>query len=276
MWFRVDSSNPLNFAHRFLMWERAHPCPPAERHRWPAFSHGGGQAPLRPEAVRAWHKEATTHVLGEQQAKLRTWHALRATLISALVAYRDKEGRPLDNVEGIGQMLVRWKSLESLRIYLKIRDSAYADYVDIATSTDGSNVAAEDLPPHGPEDAAQDIDRAIEALAAEAGGRPTKRKDAPPGEASTSAPAAAVQRTKAAAADGREAARAAAKAAAPQKGQRIEVDHGGEWWRGTAGTTKWSEADGAYITRVAYDAAGGWKATSQWHISEDFSWKQVA
>ena len=56
MWFRVDSSNPLNFAHRYLMWERAHPCPPVERQRWPAFSLGGGRTPLRP---RTWCDDGT-------------------------------------------------------------------------------------------------------------------------------------------------------------------------------------------------------------------------
>ena len=75
-------------------------------------------------------------VLGTDGARLRTWHALRATLASALAAFRDSEGRPLENYEGVAQMLVRWKSIDSLRVYLKVGDTAYADYVDIATRTD--------------------------------------------------------------------------------------------------------------------------------------------
>ena len=43
-----------------------------------------------------------------------------------------------------------------------------------------------------------------------------------------------------------------------------------------AGTTRWSEADDAYVTRVAYDAAGGFKATSTWHAAGDFTWRQAA
>ena len=42
-----------------------------ERHEWPAFSLHGASVPLKAATVRAWHKEATVHVLGEERAKLR-------------------------------------------------------------------------------------------------------------------------------------------------------------------------------------------------------------
>ena len=117
------------------MWEVAHPCELGDRAQWPAFSLRGDKEPLTPGAVRAWHKAATEAVLGVDGARSRTWHALRATLASALAAYRDSENRPLENFEGIAQMLVRWRAIDSLRLYLKVRDTTYADYVDIATRT---------------------------------------------------------------------------------------------------------------------------------------------
>ena len=231
--------------------------------------------------LRAWHKEATVHTLGEERARTRTWHALRATLASAVAAYRDQENRPLENFEGVAQMLVRWKSVESLRIYLKVRDTAYADYVDIVTKTDGSQTRAEDLPPLGPEEAAADIAAAIEALTLEsdrARGTGSKRRAdgaSEPAPQNAEAPAAAAKKA-APAAGGRAQARQAARAAAPEKGARIEVDFEGEWWRGAAGSTRWSEADGAFITRVAYDAARGWRAHSAWHVAGEFLWRRAS
>ena len=64
-----------------------------------------------------------------------------------------------------------------------------------------------------------------------------------------------------------------ALAAAPAKGLAIEVSWGGEWWRGVAGTTRWSAADSAVVTRVAYAAADGWKATASWHAADEMEWR---
>ena len=106
MWFRVDSSNHLGFAHRFLQWEIDNFCPCSLRSTWPAFSLSGADVPLKPEPVRAWHKKLVTHVMGPERAKLRTWHALRATLASAIAAYRGSDNKPLENYEGVAQMMV--------------------------------------------------------------------------------------------------------------------------------------------------------------------------
>ena len=57
---------------------------------------------------------------------------------------------------------------------------------------------------------------------------------------------------------------------------RVQVDHGGEWWLGTAGVTRWSEGDNAYVTRIAYDAQRGWKPTSEWHEAGAFEWRAEA
>ena len=70
-------------------------------------------------------------------------------------------------------------------------------------------------------------------------------------------------------------ARAWALAIAPPKGVPIEVDWGGEWWRGTSGVTRWSTADDAVLTRVAYAAAQGYQAHTVWHITEELSWKEA-
>ena len=53
------------------------------------------------------------------------------------------------------------------------------------------------------------------------------------------------------------------------------MDWGGEWWRGTSGVTRWSTADDAVLTRVAYAAAHGYQAHTVWHITEELSWKEA-
>ena len=95
-----------------------------------------------------------------------------------------------------------------------------------------------------------------------------------PSEPAAKAPAPATAAA-APAASSHAQARRAAMAAAPKKGDRIEVDFEGEWWRGTAGVTRWSTADGAFVTRVAYEAARGWKAHAAWHVSGDFLWRHA-
>jgi len=273
MWFRPDPSNPLNFAFFFLKWEIAHPCPLGARAQWPAFSLDGGETPLSAHTVRTWHAAVAIHVLGATAARLRTFHAFRATLASALAAYRDKDGRPMENFEGVAQMLVRWKSVESVRVYMKIRDVAYADYVDIVTHTDGSHVSGEELPPLGPEDGADDVGRAIAQLSGGVDGDDSgdsggaKRKG--DGDPETTAVTARVRARTNPSGD----ARSRALAKAPSMGQRVQINRGGDWWDGVSGTTRWSDADDAFITRIAYDAANGWNATSEWHATDDMEWR---
>jgi len=272
MWFRPDTGNQLSFALAFLLWEIAHPCPLDARTRWPAFSLAGGEKPLSAHTVRAWHSTVTIRVLGADAALLRTFHAFRATLASALAAYRDAHGRPLENFEGVAQMLIRWKSVESVRVYMKIRDVAYADYVDIATRTDGSHISGEELPPLGPEDGANDVGRAIAQLSGgiddDSGGDGGGGKRRSDGDPETTAVTARRARTNP---PGDARARAIAKA--PSMGQRVQIDRGGDWWSGVSGTTRWSDADDAMITRIAYDAQNGWSATSEWHITDEIEWR---
>ena len=55
----------------------------------------------------------------------------------------------------------------------------------------------------------------------------------------------------------------------------IEIDWGGEWWRGVCGTSRWSQADSTVLTRVAYEAAKGHKAHSVWHNLNIEDWREV-
>jgi hypothetical protein len=170
-------------------------------------------------------------------------------------------------------MLVRWKSVESVRVYMKIRDVAYADYVDIVTHTDGSHVSGEELPPLGPEDGADDVGRAIAQLSGGVDGDDSgdsggaKRKG--DGDPETTAVTARVRARTNPSGD----ARSRALAKAPSMGQRVQINRGGDWWDGVSGTTRWSDADDAFITRIAYDAANGWNATSEWHATDDMEWR---
>ena len=59
----------------------------------------------------------------------------------------------------------------------------------------------------------------------------------------------------------------------PSRCRRCQLRRGGDWWNGVSGTTRWSDADDAFITRIAYDAANGWNATSEWHATDDMEWR---
>ena len=261
MWFRVDDSNQLGFAHRFLEWEIDHFCPPDLRSKWPAFSLGGTDKPLKPGPVREWHKKVATHVMGAERAKLRTWHALRATLASAIAAYRNSDGKPLENYEGIAQMLVRWKSLDSLRIYLKVKATDYADYADIVTRTDGTAISQGDLPPLGPESAIADLDAAVAALSKKQKGQAALPE--PEGAAADDGPAPARKQQR----------REPATPRPQLLGTRVRVLWEDEWYHGVAGASRLE--DGVWITRVAYDASGTWRKCSMWHSLANETWEQM-
>ena len=280
MWFRADNKNRLSFAFVFLIWEVNNPCPLEERKRWPAFSLNGGEVPLSAGTVRGWHKILAELVLGVDAARTRTWHALCATLASAVAAYRDRENRPLENFEGIAQMLVRWRSIESVRLYLKVRDTTYADYVDIVTSTDGTSVSSDTMPPLGPAEGAADIDRAIETITKDLDAALLRKRGGPSTSAEAAAPAQPAKarrlgKSPVPAAQAETSARSRALSAAPTKDSTIEIDWGGEWWRGVCGTSRWSQTDGAALTRVAYEAAKGHKAHSVWHNLNIEDWREV-
>ena len=158
MWFLVDDTNPLNFASRYLRYERRYPCPPAARRLWAAFSPDGGAAPFGYARAADLLLKLMTAVLGSAQAAHHSWHAFRVTIACAIFA------KQRGNNEGLAQMLVRWKSPDSVRTYAHMLPSSYANLVEEVTRTDAHPQRDMVLPDLDPCDAAADVQRAVDEL----------------------------------------------------------------------------------------------------------------
>jgi hypothetical protein len=164
MWFRLDDSNPINFAWRWQQWEDAHPCPPTLRHEWPAFSPTGDATPFTGSRAEACLRTILPFVMSTAAAAQRTWHSARITLATRLYARRGARGGiERDEVEGVTQALVRWKTVEAMRIYARMAPDQYADYVDMATdvTTDTDGRIPEGLPEVDPQQVLAEDEAAV-------------------------------------------------------------------------------------------------------------------
>lgn len=169
MWFRYDDTNPLNFAWRWNQWERAHPCSVAQRAAWPAFSPHGNEVPFTGAKADACMRALLAAAMTAGEAAERTWHSCRITLATRLFAERARS-IARDEIEGVIQSLVRWKTPEAMRIYARMEPEQYANYVDMAAnlSTNGGNGIPPELPEVDPEQLLADHERMLEALDTEA------------------------------------------------------------------------------------------------------------
>lgn len=169
MWFRYDDTNPLNFAWRWQQWEMAHPCTTAQRATWPAFSPHGNEVPFTGTKADACMRALLAVVMTAMEAAARTWHSCRITLATRLFAKR-AQSIARDEIEGVIQSLVRWKTPEAMRIYARMQPEQYADYVDMAANLapDGGGGIPADLPEVDPENLLADHERMLEALEADA------------------------------------------------------------------------------------------------------------
>lgn len=165
MWFRFDDSNPLNFAARWRQWELDHPCPPQDRGTWPAFSPFGNEVPFTSSRAGALFQMLLVAALGTAAAALRSWHSCRITIATRLYARRGSDVAR-DEVEGIIQAVVRWKTVEAMRIYARIDPAHYAQYVDMAASLEGESgeVIPDSMPPVDPEAMVEEGVAAIAAI----------------------------------------------------------------------------------------------------------------
>ena len=194
MWFRYDDTNPVNFAWRWQQWELAHPCPIGERQAWPAFSPDGSATPFTGKKADACLRLMLPLVMSAVEATRKSWHSCRVTIATRLMARR-ADGRRAggiarDEIEGVIQTLVRWKTAEAMRIYARMDATQYADYVDMATDVRqaaGCDVPA-DMPEIDPAGVVAENEVALAALdedaaAAQKAARPAKRPaaDAPGG-----------------------------------------------------------------------------------------------
>ena len=167
MWFRYDDQNPLNFAWRWRQWEEAHPCPASERARWPAFSPSGDGRPFTGGQADGLLRVVLGLVMTAAEAAQRTWHSCRITLATRLFARRgEAHGIARDEIEGVIQSLVRWKTVEAMRIYARMQPDQYADYVDMGTDSrpsTGGDIPA-DLPEVDPEGILTETQATIDAI----------------------------------------------------------------------------------------------------------------
>jgi len=156
MWFRVDRSNPLNFAAAWLEWELAHPCALEDRGKWAAFSPDGGPRPFTTRALQRDFMQAVTVAIGAEEAARRSFHALRVTAATAL----NTRKRP----DGAIQCVLRWKTLEAMRLYAKMNRTHYADLVDEITTTEIEVTRAASNPALEPSDTIEALDEVMADL----------------------------------------------------------------------------------------------------------------
>ena len=166
MWFRLDDSNPLNFAARWRQWELDHPCPPQDRGTWPAFSPFGNEVPFTSSRAGALFQALLVVAIGALAAALRSWHSCRITIATRLYARRGTSDVGRDEVEGVIQAVVRWKTVEAMRIYARIEPAHYARYVDMAASLEGESgeTIPDTMPPVDPEAMVEEGAAAIAAI----------------------------------------------------------------------------------------------------------------
>ena len=155
-WFKLDRTNPLNFAAAWLAYELEHPCPPEERHMWAAFSPDGGKLPWTTSGLQRDFNELMRCAIGDAEAARRSWHSLRVTIATALSTRR--------HPDGLIQALVCWKTLDAMRLYAKTNRHQYADAVEEVTTTSIDVTRVNHIPAHGPEYVIDELDAALEAL----------------------------------------------------------------------------------------------------------------
>ena len=156
MWFKLDSSNPRNFAHAWKLWELQHPCEVSRRGSAPAFSPSADEAPFTTRGVHADIKALLTHAC-DVSAHEHTFHDFRATLATRLL--QDGEA------DAVIQALLRWKTPESIRTYAEMSPSQYADRVERATLVRAPMQAPyRDIPEIEPSSACSRIDATLERL----------------------------------------------------------------------------------------------------------------
>ena len=179
-WFRLDGTNPLNFGWAWIEWELAYPCPEGERGQWAAFSPNGGAAPYKERVLQSSFQTVVVDALGKEEAAQRSWHSLRVTLATALLAR--------NNPDGAIQCLCRWKTSEAMRIYARMDRKTYADLVEQATTTEIEVNRATALPSLGHDDIVSGMEAATLSLGTEEDPAAGSRQAAAPAAASSAEP----------------------------------------------------------------------------------------
>lgn len=193
-YFRMDDTDPLNFAARWRAWELAYPCPLHERSRWPAFSATGDDVAMRSDAAARQHKILLQHSIGAAAADDRTVHSYRSTLASKFATAR-ANGNP-QITDGVIQAHERWKTEAAMRSYVHMTPTAFADNIDLALRTDAGTTVHGAVPEIEPTRTLEEVQHTLQHLDArssESGPRGFGNPGKAAANASTSAaPASAV------------------------------------------------------------------------------------
>ena len=161
MYFIMDDSKPLNLAAAFKRYEVKHPCPLAERKRWPAFSPTGDANSMSPwQADRMFHR--ILEVAVPTQAKGVTVHSYRATLASKMCQARSAGHKQFD--DSVIQAHLRWKTLASLMSYSKMTPKTFARNVQIAIDADAGFKIHDDMPTVEPREALEEMQASLAAM----------------------------------------------------------------------------------------------------------------
>ena len=270
MWFRYNPDNPLNFAYRWQQWELEHPCPAELRRTWPAFSPTGDGTPFTGSKAATYLRVVLALVMTPVEAAKRSWHACRVTIATQLFKRRTGTSGgggsiPRDEIEGVIQAVVRWKTPEAMRIYARMEAETYADYVDLATQTDAGASIPDDLPEVDPERLMREHEATFDAMEADerAARKAAAAARAPKAEAA--AAASGNKRRRSAPATGDTCAAAAPAGAAPRAfdvGEESAVTHAGADSWGVVGQhvsihhSFWQIDDGGYSTCVIVGYVG--------------------
>ena len=159
MWYKLDRTNPLNFAAQWARYEILHPCPEDQRAKWAAFSPDGGPTPFKEQPARRALHELMLKTEGTAFASEHYWHDFRATIASALTG---------DNQSpAAAQALVCWASVASVQLYGQLGMNQMADLANISTTVDAARHAHLPRPHVNPEDVILDLDACATALESE-------------------------------------------------------------------------------------------------------------
>jgi hypothetical protein len=161
-YFRLDDSDPLNFAYWWQQYEIEHPCPMHLRTVWPAFSPTGDDKAFASAAAATQHRHLLTIAIGPDAAAMRTIHSYRGSLISALFAWRKKGHKEI--TDGVMQLHVRWKTLEAMLSYAKITPDDFADNVVAAVNTDAGTSMPATAPVIEPHAALEEAEAIVQSI----------------------------------------------------------------------------------------------------------------
>ena len=130
IYLRFDAAETINAARELAREELRRKVPPAERESAPLFVDASGGA-WRHAALAKIFDDIAVTVCGTARAKQLSMHSWRVYLACALLA----KGASSATI----QTMLRWRSEDALRIYARINNFAYADWL---SSVQGASVSS--------------------------------------------------------------------------------------------------------------------------------------